>query len=87
LELEAEVIAGSARRWYSVGSGDVRRVDRVTDMPVDASPEDVIEEETGVVAGGGPAPIVDVSDPALEADPADVADQLAEVPLDDDDWR
>ncbi len=57
----------------------------MTDLPVDASPEDVVEQRTGAVAA--PAPVVDVSDPALEADPADVADQLAEVPLDDEDWR
>jgi hypothetical protein len=57
----------------------------VTDLPVDASPEDVIEQGAGALAG--PASVVDVSDPALEANPADVADQLAEVPLDDDEWR
>jgi hypothetical protein len=57
----------------------------VTDLPVEASPEDVLEQRIAALAR--PAPVVDVSDPALEADPADVADQLAEVPLDDDDWR
>ena len=76
-----------ARRFTGIASaqGDLRRVDPVTDLPVDASPEDVVEQRTGAVAA--PAPVLDVSDPALEANPADVADQLAEVPLDDDDWR
>jgi hypothetical protein len=63
----------------------LRRVDPVTDLPVDASAEDVIEQGIGAVAA--PVPVLDVSDPALEANPADVADQLAEVPLDDDEWR
>jgi len=57
----------------------------MTDMPVDASPEDVADQLAEVVPA--PVPLVGVIEPPLEADPADVADQLAEVPLEDDDWR
>jgi hypothetical protein len=54
-------------------------------MPLDASPEDVAEQQDEAVPA--PRPVADVNEPPLEANPADVADQLAEVPLEDDDWR
>ena len=57
----------------------------MTDMPLDASPEDVAEQQDEAVPA--PRPVADVNEPPLEANPADVADQLAEVPLEDDDWR
>ena len=56
----------------------------MTDLPLEASPEDVVEQRTEAEPGSTPAPSVSVDDLPLEADPADVADQRAEIPLDDD---
>lgn len=57
----------------------------MTDMPVDASPEDVAEQRADAAPTAVTAAVV--IEAPLEANPADVADQLAEVPLEDDDWR
>ncbi|HEX3542126.1 MAG TPA: hypothetical protein VHT75_16965 [Acidimicrobiales bacterium] len=57
----------------------------MTDLPMDASPEDVVEQRTEAQPAPAPAPVLSVDDLPLEADPADVADQRTEIPLDDDD--
>jgi transcriptional regulatory protein LevR len=56
----------------------------VTDIPLEASPEDVLEQRAEAGPGGRATTPPSAVDLPLEADPADVADQLAEVPLDDD---
>jgi len=63
----------------------------VDDIPLEASPEDVMEQRSEVLAPDDadlevppPAPAPPSGSVSWEADPADVAEQLAEVPLDDD---
>ena len=61
------------------------------DLPLDASPEDVAEQRSQIVPessedGLGRPTMPTSRSLSFEADPADIAEQLAEVPLDDEDW-
>ena len=63
----------------------------MNEIPLEAPPEDVIEQRSEVLATddadlvGPPPGLASTSGTALwDADPADLAEQLAEVPLDDD---
>jgi hypothetical protein len=53
-------------------------------MPIEASPEDVAEQRADAHPDPIPGSPLPVTDLPWDADPADVADQLAEVPLDDE---
>jgi len=55
------------------------------DLPYEADPADVLDQDTAVDPADDETGGLSVSDRAtLEADPADVEDQSIEVPLDDD---
>lgn len=57
--------------------------DRTPDFPLDGNEADVVEQATPADPGAGPGVADEVGTP-LEATEADVAEQQAEVPLDDD---
>ncbi len=57
------------------------------EIPLEAPADDVVEQRTEVRPAPGddsPGPPGRPSEIPWDADPADVAEQLAEVPLDDD---
>ena len=61
------------------------------EIPLEAPPDDVMEQRAEVLAPGDddefvPPPAPSPASLPWDADPADVAEQLAEVPLDDEDW-
>jgi hypothetical protein len=57
-------------------------VEDVAEQRTEIVPDLLSDEESGVPDNGGPRP-----EPSWEADPADAAEQEAEVPIDEDEWR
>lgn len=62
----------------------------MTEIPWESSPEDVAEQRAEVLPDPEDQAAPDrypTEDLIPKADPADVADQLIPVPLDEDDWQ
>jgi len=59
----------------------------MSETPIESPAEDVAEQRTEVLRDR-PSEAADVwAETALEADPVDAAEQGAEVPIDEDEWR
>jgi hypothetical protein len=56
----------------------------MSEMPPESPSEDVMEQRADLYPARAGDPAMDA---ATEADPADVADQADEVPLDEDDYQ
>jgi hypothetical protein len=60
----------------------------MSEMPLESPAEDVAEQRTDAYPDRtSGAAVRDHAEPPFEADPADVADQAAELPLDEDDYQ
>jgi hypothetical protein len=61
----------------------------MTETPWESSPEDVAEQRAEVQPDPDEQVVPDRYAPDLipKADPADVVEQLVEVPMDEEDWR
>jgi hypothetical protein len=60
----------------------------MSEMPLESPAEDVAEQRTDAYPDRASGTAVrDDAEPPLEADPADAAEQAAELPLDEDDYQ
>jgi hypothetical protein len=59
----------------------------MSELPPESPPEDVVEQRTEVYPDRPSRTALRDGETALEADPADVADQADELPLDEDDYQ
>jgi hypothetical protein len=59
----------------------------MTEMPLESPVDDVAEQQADLVPDPSPDPDRTVTDLRWDADPADAAEQSAEVPIDEDEWR
>jgi hypothetical protein len=59
----------------------------MSELPPESPSEDVVEQRADAYPDARSRTAVRDGEPPLEADPADVAEQADEVPLDEDDYQ
>jgi hypothetical protein len=59
----------------------------MSEMPFEGPVEDVTEQHTTAVPDTDEPATDRWAESSLEADPADAQEQVAEVPIDEDEWR